>query len=114
MEKLDDMYIYEKLKENGVVTPVPRKYDVEKDYYAKGIVRAEDLKHGQYYIGRGRNFIFGRWDAENKVMKHKRFKFGTFYTDDVNYVDNDNGCDLFVALHEVDEDQVPEEKRVEI
>ena len=105
-------YVYDKLKDMGIHTIVPREYDVEKDYYAKGIIKAEDLKDGHYYLGKGRNCTYCKWDAENKLMWHKRYKFG-WMTDNVNYIDNDNGFDLFIAIEEINVNEVPEEQRVD-
>jgi hypothetical protein len=112
MEK-DCTYVYEKLKEIGVHHIIPRNFNIETDYYNKGIIKASDLKDGHYYLGKGRNCIYCKWDAKNKLMWHQRFKFGRYMIDNINYIDNDNGFDLFMAIEEVDEATVPKELRVD-
>jgi len=47
-------------------------------------------------------------------MWYQRYKFGQGMKDKVNYLDNDNKFDLFIALESVDEKDVLEEDRVEI
>lgn len=110
MEKIDVYYKFEKL---GIHTKIPREFDLEKDYYAKGVIRAKNLINGHYYIGKCRNGHIGKWDEENKVMWHKRFKHGVFVKDHVNYIDNDDGFDLFIAIEGIDEKDVPEDYRVD-
>jgi hypothetical protein len=105
-------YLYNFYKENEIPHNVPRDYNVN-DWYDKGVIRGEDLKHGKYYIGKCRNAVIGRWDANKQVMWHMRYKFG-FYADNVNYLDNDNGFDLFVAIKEIDVNEVPEDAIVDI
>lgn len=109
--KKDATYVYERLKEIGVNQHIPREFNLETDYYAKGIIRAEDLQDGKYYLGTCRNATYCKWDATNKLMWHQRWKFG-WIVDNVNYIDNDDGFDLFMAIEEIDEADVPEELRV--
>lgn len=104
--------VYEFMRDNKIPRHIPREFDIEKDYYTKGVIRGEDLKDGHYYIGKARNFTYGKWDAGNKLMWHQRYKFG-YRKDNINYLDNDNGFDLFIAIKEVDENDVPEELRVD-
>ena len=100
--------VYEFMKENGIPYQVDWEFDIEKDFYDKGVIRGKDLKDGQYYLGKCRNAYIGKWNGEKKVMEHMRYKFG-YYKDDVNYLDNDNGYDLFLAIKEIDEKDVPED-----
>lgn len=101
--------VYDLFKEKGIhFGGVPRDFDIEKDYYDKGVIRGEDLVDGKYYVGKCRNAHIGKWNGTKKVMEHQRFSWGQFYKDDVNYLDNDNNYDLFVAIKEIDEKDVPE------
>ena len=111
MKTREDVYLY--MNKHNINHQVPREFDIEKDYYAKGVIRGEDLKHGNYYIGKCRNNHIGRWDATNKVMWYQTYTFGHYVRDNVNYLDNDNGYDLFIALKEIDEKDVPETAKVE-
>lgn len=100
--------VYEFMKENDIPYQVARDFDIEKDFYDKGVIRGEDLEHGKYYLGKCRNAYVGKWNDDKKVMEHMRYKFGVFTKDNVNYLDNDDNFDLFVAIKEIDEKDVPE------
>lgn len=112
MKTREEVYCF--MNDNDIDHQIPWEFDIEKDYYAKGVIRAKDLEHGKYYIGKCRNNHIGRWNAETKEMWYQNFGFGNYYPDKVNYLDDDNGYDLFIALKEIDEEEVPEQYRVEI
>ena len=101
--------VYDLMKEMGVNGRILKEFDIEKDYYDKGVIRHNDLKDGQYYLGKCRNNNIGKWNAKKNVMEYMKCAFGAMYKDDVNYLNNDNGYDLFIAIKEIDEKDVPEE-----
>ena len=40
---------------NKLQYPIPKEYDLEKDYYEKGVIRKKDLIDGAEYKGLCRN-----------------------------------------------------------
>jgi hypothetical protein len=106
-EQINDM-VYEFYQENKLPFSIRGAFDIE-DYYSKGIIKGGDLEDGKYYIGKCRNSNIGKWNEEKKVMRYMRSKFGSWFVDEINYLDNDDGYDLFVAIQGIEESEVPEE-----
>jgi hypothetical protein len=65
-----------------------------------GAIPKEKLEIGKYYYGKCRNSTVAYWDG--KIFKYKRFKFGSYYNDEINHFQDDNRYDLFVPLYETE------------
>ena len=66
-----------------------------------GAIPKKDLIVGKTYIGNCRNTYEATWDG--KVFKYKRYKFGTYFDDEINHFEDDDGYDLFVPWKEKEE-----------
>ena len=88
------------MKKYNFEYPVPKEYDIEKDYYEKGVIRKSDLIDGIEYIGICRNAERAVWNATDKVFVYDRYKFGMTFDDYVNHIEDDDGFDVFVPIKE--------------
>lgn len=61
-----------------------------------GAIPKKDLIKGKKYIGSCRNSSEAIWNGSKFI--YKRYKWGTFYDDDINHFEDDNGFDLFVPI----------------
>ena len=73
-----------------------------------GMIATQDLKNGQWYIGRSRNTTKGRWDAAKQEFFHYRYKFG-WMQDTVDGVNTTSHYDMFIPVQET----TPETKHLE-
>lgn len=99
------------IKEKDISWPVPQDYDLQ-EYYDKGVIPKEQLEHGAYYRGICRNSTVARWNAYTEEMWYMRYKFG-WRKDKINYISDDDGFDLFLALDKLPLSQVPKESIIE-
>lgn len=81
--------------------PIPREFDIEKDYYANGVIRKEDLIDGATYRGDCRNASEAVWHAYKNCFTYKRTKFMDTFNEDINHIADDNGFDLFIPLEKI-------------
>lgn len=85
------------------VPNIPRVDEREyKEFYiprliAAGAIPKKDLIDGQCYVGEYRNARIGKWNANENVFEHWRYKFG-FRLDTCNHFEDDNGFALFVPI----------------
>jgi hypothetical protein len=85
------------------VPPIPRVDEIEyKEFYvpkliAAGAIPKKDLVDGQYYYGDYRNAEVGKWNAEENVFEHWRYKFG-YMKDTCNHFEDDDGFALFTPI----------------
>jgi len=101
----DDMKFYKMLRDKNLSPSVPEG-SVLEDYYNAGVIRKEDLIDGAYYQGICRNASVAKWDAKNNVFWYMRNKFGYCYKEDINYIADDNGYDLFIPFVKLDDRDV--------
>lgn len=64
-----------------------------------GMIPTQNLKDGQWYVGRSRNTTKGRWDKDKQTFFHYRYKFG-WREDDVDHVNTTTTYDMFVPVAE--------------
>lgn len=57
------------------------------------------LIDGEYYFGGCRNAKCAKWVASENVFKHQRYKFGSYYVEDINHPEDDDGYDCFVPIY---------------
>lgn len=72
-----------------------------------------ELKDGTYYEGSCRNSGIAAWDAEHQLFWYRRYKFGSFFTEDIRHPEDDNGFDLFYPTAECGE-PADENRRVDL
>jgi len=80
--------------------PVPRKgeYDIEKDYYANGVIPKAGLIDGMLYRGECRNADKAVWRADKNRWEYERTKFGETFTDFVEALEDGQGFDVFLPI----------------
>lgn len=81
--------------------PVPTNYDydLEKDYYDKGVIRKKDLIDGCEYKGVSRNSNVAVWDKREDRFIYERYKFGLTFDDYIEHIEDDDGhYDVFVPV----------------
>ncbi len=61
-----------------------------------GAIPKKDLIVGKIYIGDCRNATEAIW--KGNVFTYKRYKFGTYFDEDINHFEDDNGYDVFVPI----------------
>lgn len=59
-----------------------------------------ELKDGKYYIGSCRNAKIAVWDADNQLFWYIRYKFGTYFPEEICHPEDDDGYDLFYPKKE--------------
>jgi hypothetical protein len=74
---------------------------------AAGAIPKADLVDNQFYYGEYRNANVGKWNAEENVFEHWRYKFG-FRLDTCNHFEDDNGFALFVPIRLANEAEIEE------
>lgn len=72
------------------------------------MVAKEELKHGAYYKGVCRNADIARWNAEKQHFVYKRYKFGTWFMEEIFHPADDNIYDVFRPDFELDPHVVEE------
>lgn len=95
IEKFDEHSI-ERI--NHLPDPIPT--ELYEELFSKGVLRKEELKKGNFYYGTCRNASVAKWDGEKFI--YIRYKFGTYFLEDINHLSDDNGYDLFVPIKEVE------------
>jgi len=80
--------------------PKPITKEIYEDLFKRGVIRKKDLVIGKYYYGNCRNASVAKWDG--KEFKYMRFKFGDYFIDTINHLEDDDGYDLFVPLKETE------------
>lgn len=73
-----------------------------------GAIPLKDLRDGQWYYGNYRNADLGRWDAQQGVFHHLRYKWG-YRWDTANHFQHDNGFALFTPLRVANPQEIKEE-----
>ena len=81
--------------------PVPKEYNLEKDYYEKDVIRKKDLVHNAKYKGLCRNTEEAIWNAEENAFVYDRFKFGLTYEDYIEHIEDDSGYDVFLPTERI-------------
>ena len=95
------------------VPPIPRVDEIEyKEFYVPKLISAgaipkKDLVDGQYYYGDYRNAEVGKWNAEENVFEHWRYKFG-YRKDTCNHFEDDDGFALFTPIRIANEVEIEE------
>jgi len=70
--------------------------------FAAGLLRKSELEDGKYYYGHCRNARVSKWSSETERFTYMREKFGSIYPEDINHPEDDNGCDLFTPVAQVE------------
>jgi hypothetical protein len=78
--------------------PIPKNFDIEKDYYANNVIRKEDLIDNVKYFGECRNASEAIWHADKQKFTYLRTKFKDTFHEDINHLADDDGYDLFIPL----------------
>lgn len=87
--------------------------NLREDDYEKNIIPAlircgsipkSELKDGHYYYGNYRNSDIGMWMKD--IFKIRRSKFGTWFEDECNHFEDNDGLALFVPLREANNDEL--------
>ena len=78
--------------------PVPKEYDLEKDYYEKGVIRKEDLIDGATYEGICRNADEAIWDEIADSFVYDRLKMGHTFDDWIKHIQDDDRYDIFIPI----------------
>ena len=91
IEKLEDVPTIPHVDEKEY-----REFYVPK-LIAAGAIPKADLVNNQFYYGEYRNANVGKWNAEENVFEHWRYKFG-FRLDTCNHFEDDNVFALFVPI----------------
>src|SRR5574338_1481717 len=102
-ESQDDL-ILSVLRQFSFSKPVKAE-ELEKAY-AAGMIKKENLKDGQYYLGHCRNARVALWSSELNQFVYRRYKFGDFLTETIMHPADDDQFDLFVPVAEIE----PEDK----
>jgi hypothetical protein len=110
----DDEYFpkIDKFDEDNIWTigrlPIPIPGDAYKELYRKGIIPKKNLVKGKYYYGKCRNAKVALWNGYEFVYM-RDFWGRSFFPEEINHLEDDNGLDVFIPLKEV----VPtEEQRI--
>lgn len=74
-----------------------------------GAIPLKDLQDGQWYYGDYRNADLGRWDAQQQVFHHLRYKWG-YRWDTANHFEMDNGFALFTPLRPATLEEIQREE----
>lgn len=69
--------------------------------YEKGMIRKEQLKDGQTYLGYCRNNTMAMWREKRQMFEYERTKFGAKFFEHIPHPENDIGFDIFVPTQEV-------------
>lgn len=101
IEKLEDVPVIPRVDEKEY-----REFYVPK-LIAAGAIPKADLVDNQFYYGEYRRAKVGKWNAEENVFEHWRYKFG-FRLDTCNHFEDDNGFALFVPIRLANEAEVEE------
>lgn len=88
--------------------PNPIPGDAYKELYRKGILSKKDLVKGKYYYGKCRNAKVALWNGHEFVYM-RDFWGRSFFPEEINHLEDDNGFDVFIPLKEV---KPTEEQRV--
>jgi hypothetical protein len=99
IEKLEDVPVIPRVDEKEY-----REFYVPR-LIAAGAIPKADLVDSQFYYGEYRNAKVGKWNAEENVFEHWRYKFG-FRLDTCNHFEDDNGFALFVPIRLANEAEV--------
>jgi len=100
----------EKLEDVPTIPYVDEKEYIEfyvPKLIAAGAIPKADLVDGQFYYGEYRNANIGKWNAEENVFEHWRYKF-RFCLDTCNHFEDDNGFALFVPIRLANEVEIEE------
>jgi hypothetical protein len=73
-----------------------------------GAIPLIDLVDGQWYYGDYRNANLAKWDSQEQVFHHLRYKFG-YRWDTCNHFENDDRFALFTPLRLATPDEVQTE-----
>lgn len=92
--------ILNETKTGWIPNPKPRPDLTE--YYFLGLIRKEDLVHGEYYLGSCRNADVARWDGKRQLFRHVRHKFGDSFEEDIPHPEDQDGYDIFVPVMKVE------------
>jgi hypothetical protein len=95
---LDDVLKFYKILRDKKLSPNVPKGSNLQDYYDAGVIKKEDLVDGAYYQGICRNSSIAQWSAKDNCFWYMRSKFGYTYKEDINYIADDNGFDLFIPF----------------
>ncbi|MBK3780402.1 hypothetical protein G3A43_09105 [Paraburkholderia aspalathi] len=89
--------------------PSPEQMDAA---YAAGLLRKEQLVHGQYYAGRCRNAKVARWHAPAQRFVHWRVKFGSRFLERIRHPVDEKFFDVFLPMETVEpgDEVIPDEK----
>lgn len=71
---------------------------IVKNLLRLGAIPKSKLEIGKTYLGDCRNASEATWNG--KCFEYKRYKFGTYYIDEVNHFEDDDGYDVFVPIEE--------------
>lgn len=80
--------------------PLPKEFNLSK-YTDTVAIAKQNLKDKTYYFGLCRNAHIAVWDAKGDTFWYIRIKFGSFFTEEIKHMEDDEGFDVFIPMHEV-------------
>lgn len=60
------------------------------------VITKNELEIDKEYFGNCRNSSTAIWKGEH--FEYQRYKWGTYYTDEINHYEDDDGYDVFVPV----------------
>jgi len=81
----------------------PEEYqEYIREFIEAGAIPKKDLITGNWYLGNCRNSSIARWIGNE--FQYIRNKFGTYYIENINHFEDDDGYDLFVPFKSIEID----------
>ena len=99
---------FKTMKPFDSVDNIPQVPIMDKETYEEVIVKnlircgaipKDKLEVGATYEGDCRNFIKAKWDGEKFIGR--RYKFGSWYDEEINHFQDDDGHDVFVPIRKI-------------
>lgn len=78
--------------------PIPK--GLYNELFKKGIIPKNELIIGKYYMGKCRNTSVAKWNGNE--FFYMRSKFGYWFIDKINHIEDDNRYDLFIPIKMVE------------
>lgn len=70
--------------------------DLNVDISEIEVVPKNELEIDKEYLGNCRNSGKAVWKGDH--FEYQRYKFGSYYTDEINHYEDDDGYDVFVPI----------------
>jgi len=79
--------------------PKPIPDYLYQELFNKGVIPKNKLIKDKYYFGKCRNANVSMWNGDKFI--YMRCKFGHWYPEEINHLEDDDGYDLFIPIKEV-------------